>query len=69
MSNAKNIDGTFIGHRIGIYNGDTYRYTDEVTMVLHKKNGNVQIRHGKNNRQVELRPGSRVWKVPHGAKI
>lgn len=69
MTTAQNMDGTYIGHRLGLYNGDTYRYTGEITMVLHKKNGNVQVRHSKNNQQIELRPGTRIWKVPHGAEI
>ena len=32
------------------------REVNDVTMVLHKKNGEVVVRYGKNNRQVRLKP-------------
>ena len=70
MATAQNIDGTYIGHRVRLYLRDDREVdTDELTMVLHKKNGNVCIRYGKNNRQMELKPTIKVWRMPHGSEV
>lgn len=39
------------------------RTTDEITMILHKKNGRVVVRHGRNNRQVTLHPLTEILAV------
>lgn len=69
MTTAKDICGHYIGHRVRLYLSSREVDTDELTMVLHKKNGNVCIRYGKNNRQMELSPSIKVWKMPHGSEV
>ena len=62
---AKNLCGDHVGKRIEwakVSPTDDGRFdvqwnlTDEVTMILHKKNGRVHVRYGRNNRQLNLAP-------------
>lgn len=36
------------------------RKTEVVTMITHKKNGNVLLRYGKHNAQIELKPLTQI---------
>lgn len=53
---AKLLNGEFIGTQIVWKHPSGPRVSDNITMVQHKKNGNVWIRHGRNNRMWEFRP-------------
>ena len=56
--NGANI-GRPIAYRLPLRNSLGHgeeRYTGDITMITHKKNGHVLVRYGKNNRQVTLPP-------------
>lgn len=59
---ARELNGNHVGQMLmWRRSGQVPRYfTDEVTMILHKKNGNVSIRHGKRGAQNELKPDVEV---------
>lgn len=60
---ALDLNGANIGHPITyLYRGGEVR-TEDITMITHKKNGNVLVRHGKRNVQVELRPTVQIVAV------
>jgi hypothetical protein len=73
---ARELSGLHIGRRIRIVktvhyfdNGTrtTKEYaedTEPITMITHKKNGQVLVRHGKNNRQPLLRGNYPVELLP-----
>ncbi len=62
---ARDLNGRHIGQGIiyerAVYNESTGEHdttpviTDDITMILHKKNGDVHIRHGKKNRQLTFK--------------
>lgn len=70
--NARELNGQHIGEKIeycviGRNMEQTWRTTDNITMITHKKNGHVLVRHGKSNRHAELKPEYAVevlWNRP-----
>ena len=60
---AKELNGTYVGKYVRFVKGERYVCTDMITMITHKKNGDVIIRSGKNNRQHEVRGTAPVWEV------
>jgi hypothetical protein len=52
---AQELNGSFIGKKIVWPRSDGNRVSEEITMITHKKNGNVLVRHGRGNRQWEFR--------------
>jgi hypothetical protein len=78
MFEASNLCGKHIGRRIMWTRlrydkyGNTMPYaetSDDITMITHKKNGNVYVRHGRNNRQVEFKPDSVVALLTEDAPV
>lgn len=59
MNKAKELCGLHIGKRIKYMkpSGDWVE-TEEITMITHKKNGWILVRHGRNNRQPQLYPAT-----------
>lgn len=61
---ARELNGSYIGKCIRYQRGDGItRETGEITMITHKKNGNVRIRWG-NGKETEVRADRPVQQLP-----
>lgn len=62
LHSIRTLSGLHTGKRIA-YEDRTggYRETEAITMITHKKNGWVLVRHGKNNKQATLHPDKRFF--------
>lgn len=58
---ASTLSGKHIGRLISWNRGDNVVYSEEITMITHKKNKNVLVRHGKNNSQKTFKPDAEVF--------
>lgn len=60
---ARRLSGEFIGRQIMWPHPNGPRLSDSITMITHKKNGNVLVRHGRGNRQWEFRKDDEIMEV------
>lgn len=60
MTAARDLSGQHIGTIIQYKHRGNWRTTEELTMVTHRKDGQVYLRWGKQNRQIFLRGNTEV---------